>query len=66
MTPPAAAFPWRDVMTFGLGRLGWTPEQFWNATPREIGAALMAHHPVRDAATERAVLKRLMAAHPDG
>ncbi|WP_082766895.1 phage tail assembly chaperone [Bosea sp. PAMC 26642] len=53
-------------MSFGLGRLGWSPDQFWNATPREIGAALMAHRPARRAATERGVLQQLMAAHPDG
>lgn len=66
MRPPAAAFPWAEVMSFGLGRLGWAPEQFWNATPREISAALAAHAPARPAATERAALQRLMAAHPDG
>ncbi|PTM38732.1 putative phage protein (TIGR02216 family) [Bosea sp. 124] len=68
MIPPAAAvpFPWREVMAFGLGRLGWPPETFWAATPREIGAALRAHRtehmsevPARDA------LRALMAAHPD-
>jgi uncharacterized phage protein (TIGR02216 family) len=53
-------------MSFGLGRLGWPPEVFWNATPREIAAALQAHRkagaggvPGRDA------LAQLMAAHPD-
>ena len=66
MRPPAAPFPWHDVMSFGLGRLGWTPEAFWAATPREIGAALLAHRAVRRlGATERAALDALMAAHPD-
>lgn len=30
-------------MAFGLGRLGWEPDAFWAATPREIAAALQAH-----------------------
>lgn len=53
-------------MAFGLGRLGWTPETFWSATPREIAAALQAHGAHRrQAALERTTLDRLMAVHPD-
>jgi len=53
-------------MGFGLGRLGWTPEAFWTATPREIAAALQAQQkPGAAAAPERDALARLMAAHPD-
>jgi uncharacterized phage protein (TIGR02216 family) len=52
-------------MSFGLGRLGWTPENFWAATPREIAAALQAHRRAVAKAPERAALARLMAAHPD-
>jgi uncharacterized phage protein (TIGR02216 family) len=64
--PAAQPFPWRDIMAFGLGRLGWTPEAFWKATPREIGAALRAHQGDQpSAATERSALRSLMAAHPD-
>ena len=59
-------FPWREVMSFGLGRLGWPPETFWAATPREIVAALQAHQKSSaTGATGRAALTRLMAAHPD-
>jgi len=59
-------FPWREVMSFGLGRLGWPPETFWAATPREIAAALHAHRkPGATGAPERDALARLMAAHPD-
>ena len=67
MNPPAAVpFPWREVMAFGLGRLGWPPAVFWAATPREIGAALRAHQPADTAtAPRRADLRALMAAHPD-
>ena len=42
-TTPAAPFSWQAIMTFGLGRLGWSPDVFWTATPREIAAALQAH-----------------------
>jgi uncharacterized phage protein (TIGR02216 family) len=67
MQPAAAVpFPWREVMAFGLGRLGWAPDQFWKATPREIGAALRAHQQAPAmAATQRTALHALMAAHPD-
>ena len=64
MTQPAA-FPWREVMAFGLGRLAWPPEQFWAATPREIAAALQAHRDPTTGVTDRAALSALMAAYPD-
>ncbi|WP_280174383.1 rcc01693 family protein [Bosea thiooxidans] len=60
-----AAFPWDEVMAFGLGRLGWPPEQFWAATPREIAAALRAHRGAGGTTTDRAALAALMAAYPD-
>ena len=53
-------------MAFGLGRLGWPPDAFWAATPREIGAALHAHQAQRlYEAPGRDVLRALMVAHPD-
>jgi uncharacterized phage protein (TIGR02216 family) len=53
-------------MAFGLGRLGWSPQNFWAATPREIGAALQAHQLAEtSAAPDRDSLRALMAAHPD-
>ena len=53
-------------MAFGLGRLGWPPEAFWAATPREIGAALRAYQLVDPAPPPgREALRSLMAAHPD-
>lgn len=53
-------------MAFGLGRLGWPPEAFWAATPREIRAALRAHQRTDgDTAPPREALHALMAAHPD-
>lgn len=54
-------------MSFGLGRLGWPPDAFWAATPREIAAALRAHDQrAGPAAPRMADLAVLMAAHPDG
>lgn len=53
-------------MAFGLGRLGWPPDRFWTATPRELAAAMRAWRcdSCREA-TERAALEALMAAFPD-
>lgn len=53
-------------MAFGLGRLRWSPEQFWAATPREIAAALQAFEPRAGVeAPSRNLVAELMAAHPD-
>jgi len=53
-------------MAFGLGRLGWPPDIFWAATPREIAAAMRAHrHGDDTGAPARDALLALMAAHPD-
>jgi uncharacterized phage protein (TIGR02216 family) len=55
-------------MAFGLGRLGWPPDVFWAATPREIDAALRAHQAEAGPAPtppEREALRALMLAHPD-
>ncbi|WP_375458483.1 phage tail assembly chaperone [uncultured Enterovirga sp.] len=38
--PGVSPFPWDEVLGFVLGRLRWTPETAWRATPREIVAAL--------------------------
>lgn len=53
-------------MAFGLGRLTWSPDRFWAATPREIAAALRAHQDShRGSAPERPALTALMQAFPD-
>ncbi|WP_089176289.1 phage tail assembly chaperone [Bosea sp. AS-1] len=65
MSPPAA-FPWGEAMAFGLGRLGWPPDRFWAATPRELAAAMRAwRHDARREVPARATLEGLMAAFPD-
>jgi uncharacterized phage protein (TIGR02216 family) len=53
-------------MAFGLGRLRWTPEAFWAATPLEILAAIEAHGPPpTSGAPSRGEFDALMQAHPD-
>lgn len=49
--------------------LGWRPDEFWNATPDELDAALAAALPwMGDAAAplDRATLQRLAEMNPDG
>ncbi|WP_026597425.1 phage tail assembly chaperone [Methylobacterium sp. 77] len=64
-TAPEApsAFPWDEAMALGLNALGWSPRDFWAATPRELTAALGLDGR-RDAATA-ADLRRLIMAFPD-
>jgi uncharacterized phage protein (TIGR02216 family) len=65
---PAAApepFPWEAVLRLALGGLGWTPEAFWRATPRELAAALEGRFGRAVAPAGRSSLERLMAAYPD-
>lgn len=60
-----APFPWDEALRFALGRLGWSPDAFWSATPRELALAIEAHAPARADAPTRADLAALMAAFPD-
>jgi uncharacterized phage protein (TIGR02216 family) len=53
-------------MAFALGRLRWTPDAFWRATPRELAAAARAARPQTPEPAARADLERLMRAYPDG
>ncbi|WP_280524812.1 rcc01693 family protein [Stappia indica] len=36
----ARPFPWNEAMGLCMGRLGWPPDSFWRATPRELAAVL--------------------------
>ena len=59
-------FPWDEAMAFGLGRLRWSPQEFWRATPRELAAAAQGVRggtPV--AAPSARDLAALMQAFPD-
>jgi uncharacterized phage protein (TIGR02216 family) len=46
--------------------LGWRPDEFWRATPAELGAVLEAMLGEAEAPASRADLARLMERFPDG
>jgi uncharacterized phage protein (TIGR02216 family) len=52
-------------MRLALGVIGWPPDVFWRATPRELAAALDGRFGRTSAPVDRAALDRLMAAYPD-
>jgi len=45
--------------------LGWRPEEFWRATPAELGAVLEAMVGNPDKSAGRSDLERLMQRFPD-
>lgn len=45
--------------------LGWRPEEFWRATPAELGAVLGAMAGAAGEAASRPDLERLMERFPD-
>ena len=51
-----------------MGRLaGWSPDQFWQATPADVAAVLAAWAEDDDAASmERGALAAMMERFPDG
>jgi uncharacterized phage protein (TIGR02216 family) len=62
----AASFPWDDVTAFCLGRLRWSPEQFWGATPRELACAIRGFHGISEArAPNLQDLETMMLRFPD-
>ncbi|WP_371328868.1 rcc01693 family protein [Stappia sp. TSB10GB4] len=61
-------FPWDAAMGLCMGRLGWPPESFWRATPREVAALLAGLNGGRasqQAPLRRAGLDALMRRFPD-
>jgi uncharacterized phage protein (TIGR02216 family) len=46
--------------------LGWRPDEFWRATPAELGAVLGAMTGEREEPASREDLARLMERFPDG
>ena len=52
-------------MAFGFGRLRHSSRDFWNLTPRELGAALNALNGGGRTSLDRAGLNGLMAQFPD-
>jgi hypothetical protein len=45
---------------------GWRPDDFWNATPAELGAIMRAFQAKIDTSAGGDVLKALMEQFPDG
>jgi uncharacterized phage protein (TIGR02216 family) len=45
--------------------LGWRPDEFWRATPAELGAVLAAMLPKAAEGMDAAELERLTALFPD-
>ena len=60
LPPP---FPWDEALAFGLGVLRWPPQVFWQATPRELAAAVAARAAL--APPDAATLDELLDAFPD-
>jgi hypothetical protein len=46
--------------------LGWRPEEFWQATPAELGAVLEVLAPGTERGASGADLARMMEMFPDG
>ncbi len=65
MKPQSEAFPWPQVMSFGLGRLQMAPKDFWAMSLPELNAALRVYYPDTNHAPSRRDLNELMQNHPD-
>ena len=61
----ADAFPWRQAMAFGFGRLRLSPRDFWAMTPRELAAAVEGMMGNAALPLDRAALAELIARYPD-
>ena len=46
--------------------LGWRPDEFWRATPAELGSVVAALMPAAGEGVSAAELERLKALFPDG
>jgi uncharacterized phage protein (TIGR02216 family) len=58
-------FPWKQAISFGLGVLRLSPEQFWRMTPRELACAIEAVSG-RSPPLERSGFEQLLKRYPDG
>ncbi|MTH95850.1 phage tail assembly chaperone [Roseibium sp. RKSG952] len=63
MKSAVAPFPWRSLQHLAARQLGWTPQVFWAATPRELAAALGLER--QAAPMERDRFDALRRAYPD-
>jgi len=61
------AMPWKQMMSFGFGKLGLSAAQFWSMTPRELAAAMRWHSESHGAVEpmNRSDLDDLTARFPD-
>lgn len=59
--------PWAQIMAFGFGQLGLSPNAFWSMSLREMNAAIRWHLPHLGSAPvmNRAGLADLMKLFPD-
>lgn len=59
-----SGFPWTFYTSIALKGLHWSPETFWQSTPREVCMAFAVNrHMVRP--LNRAILDELQHAFPD-
>ena len=61
----AEAFPWRQAMAFGFGRLRLSSCDFWAMTPRELAAAVEGVLGPIATPLDRTALDTLIARYPD-
>ena len=61
----AEAFPWRQAMALGFGRLRLSARDFWAMTPRELAAAVEGVAGRVPVPLDRAALDTLIARYPD-
>jgi uncharacterized phage protein (TIGR02216 family) len=61
---PRRPFPWKTVMSAGLGHMRLSPRDFWAMSPRELAAAL-DRSPLVGAAPSRTEFEALMGNYPD-
>lgn len=61
----AAAFPWDEVLAFGLGVLRLPHDCFWRMTPRELAHAVRGVRGVPAVPLLRSAFAELMERFPD-
>jgi len=61
----ADTFPWRDAISFGLGRLRLPSGAFWSMTPRELALAMEGFTGRIGGPLDRGRLNDLMTRYPD-
>jgi uncharacterized phage protein (TIGR02216 family) len=60
-----AAFPWREAMAIGFGRLRLSSREFWALTPRELAAAIEGLTGTMHTPMDRAAFDELARRYPD-